>query len=236
MPTIKKRGSASKHQPQEEIRSIVHHVVEYVAAHSRIFTVIAVTLVAALVLGAGYSLMQSAQEQKAAPLLASAYDVYSNPQGGNPDYSRALELYRDVQKKYSSTTSGAIAQYYVGNCLMGLGRPDEALKEYQLFVRKYSSDKFILGLVYERMGHAYRALGKQTEAIQAFEQSDSLIGPGASTLELAKLYEASGNTVESQKKYKLIADKLAGTAWAMEAMGKVQKISSLTPPPAAVQK
>ena len=39
-----------------------------------------------------------------------------------------------------------------------------------------------------------------------------LIGPGIATLELARLYEAAGNSAEAQKKYKVIADKLAGTA------------------------
>jgi hypothetical protein len=46
------------------------------------------------------------------------------------------------------------------------------------------------------------------------------------------LYEASGNIPESQKKYKLVLDRLGGTAWAMEAMGKVQALSSVQQPAA----
>ncbi|HSQ77907.1 MAG TPA: tetratricopeptide repeat protein, partial [Nitrospirota bacterium] len=178
-----------------------------------------------LIIVAGLRLMRSMQEQNAAPLVASAYGYYSTSQGTGADYTKALELFHSVRNQYPSTRSGAIAQYYIGNCLANLGRNDEALAEYQAFVSKYAGDKFLLGLVYERMGYLYGELGKQADAVKAFEQSETLIGPGVSTVELARLYEASGNVTGSQQKYKLIADKLAGTAWAMEAMGKVQKIA-----------
>jgi hypothetical protein len=66
-------------------------------------------------------------------------------------------------------------------------------------------------------------MNKQAEAIQAFEQADTLAGPGIATLELARLYEATGKTAEAQTKYKLIVEKLKGTIWAMEAMTKVPR-------------
>jgi tetratricopeptide (TPR) repeat protein len=227
MPTIKKRGYAAKRQPEEEIRTLAHKVSGFAAAHRKNFTVVFSILAGVLILAAGYRLTRSLQEQRAAPLVASAYGYYSPAQGLGPDYARALELFRTVQKQYPSTMSGAIAQYYIGNCLASLGRNDEALKEYQAFVALYPNDKFLLGLVYERLGYVNSALGKQADAVKAFEQSESLIGLGVSTLELAKLYEAAGNVTESQKKYKLLAQKLAGTPWAMEAMGKVQRIAPL---------
>lgn len=231
MPTIKKRGNAAKkREPEQEIRTLAHNASEFMSAHKKNFTIIVAAFAAVLIVVAGLRFIQSMQEQKATPLVASAYSYYSPVQGTSADFAKALDLFRSVQKQYPSTRSGAIAQYYIGNCLANLGRNDEALTEYQAFVAKYASDKFLLGLVYERIGYVYSALGKQAEAVKAFEQSESLIGPGAATMELAKLYEAAGNAAESQKKYKLITDKLAGTAWAMEAMGKVQKIAPLQMP------
>jgi len=231
MPTIKKRGNAAKkRQPEQEIRTLAHNASEFMAAHRKNFTIIVTAFAAVLIIVAGLRFMRSLQEQKATPLVASAYGYYSPSQGAGADFAKALDLFRSVQKQYPATRNGAIAQYYIGNCLANLGRDDEALTEYQAFVAKYAGDKFLLGLVYERMGYVYSALGKQTEAVKAFEQSEYLIGPGASTMELARLYEAAGNVTGSQQKYKLIADKLAGTAWAMEAMGKVQKISPMQMP------
>lgn len=231
MPTIKKRvNGAKKRQPEQEIQTLAHNASEFMAAHRKKFTVIAAAFAAVLIIVGGLRFTRSVQEQKAAPLVASAYSYYSPPQGTGTDFAKALDLFRIVQKQYPSTRSGAIAQYYIGNCLANLGRNDEALTEYQSFAAKYAGNQFLLGLVYERMGYVYLALGKQAEAVKAFERSETLIGPGASTLELARLYEAAGNITASQQKYKLIADKLAGTAWAMEAMGKVQKIAPLQMP------
>ncbi len=224
MPTIKKRGRAEKQQtPEDEFRSIARQVADLAAANKQILTIVTAVVAVVVIVVAGYRFMRSQQEQKAAPLVANAYGYYS-PLQGETDYSRALDLFRKAQSEYPSTTSGAIAQYYIGNCLANLGRYDEALKEYQVFINKYSGDKFLLGLVYERIGYVDSALGKQADAVKAFEQSETLTGPGAATMELARLYEASGNAAEAQQKYKTIADKLAGTAWGMEALGKVQKI------------
>jgi tetratricopeptide (TPR) repeat protein len=231
MPTIKKRGNAAKsREPEQEIRTLAHNASEFLAAHRKNVTIIVSAFAAVLIFAAGYRIMQSVQEQKATPLVVSAYGYYSLSQGTGADFAKALELFRSVQKQYPSARSGAIAQYYIGNCLANLGRNDEALAEYQTFVSKYAGDKFLLGLVYERMGYVYSELGKQADAIKSFEQSEALIGPGITTLELARLYEAAGNASASQQKYKTIADKLAGTAWAMEATGKVQKIAPVQLP------
>ncbi len=231
MPKIKKRSNdARKQQPEEEIRSLARQASHFAAENKRALTAVAAVLAVMLIFVAGYRLRLSRQEQKAAPAMAAAYGYFSQFQGTGPDYAKALDLFREVQHRYPSTMSGAIAQYYVGNCLANLGRNEEALKEYQTFVSKYSGETFLLGLVYERMGYVDNALGRQADAVKAFEQSEKLIGPGVSTLELAKLYEAAGNVAGAQEKYKVIASRLAGTAWAMEAMGKVQKIAPLQSP------
>lgn len=225
MPTIKKRGGAAKIQQEQEIVTLAHKVQHFMAGYRKHFQIAAVALVTVIVLFAGFSILRSVQEKKAAPLVAVAYEYYSSSTGTNVNYGKALDLFRDAQKKYPDTMSGAIAQYYVGNCLVNLGRTDEALKEYQVFVDKYSRDKFLLGLVYQRIGYAYLVLGKQDDARKAFEQAESVTGPGVATVELAKLFEAAGNMPEAEKKYKVVMEKMSGTSWGMDAMGKVQKIS-----------
>jgi tetratricopeptide (TPR) repeat protein len=224
MSTVKKRSSASRKQPGQEIESIANMVSSFLSANRKIITIITAGLAAVIIIVSAYTVKRSMDEQHAAPLLASAYEVYMRANGSSAEYARALELFRAVQKKYPSSLSGAIAAYHAGNCLMSLGRNEESLKEYQAFVKEHENKKLLLGLVYQRMGYVYRELGRQAEAIKSFEQADMLTGPGVATIELARLYEASGNGPESQKKYKTVADKLPGTSWAAEAMGKVRKI------------
>ncbi len=232
MLKIKKNAKVTKQTQEQQIATITHKVTNILSAYKKQVVIAASVLAALLVISGGYSLMRSADERKASPLLAAAYESYSPTASSTADYAKALELFRGVQKKYPGTMSAAIAQYYVGNSLAALGQMDEALKDYQFFISKYSREKYLLGLVYQRMGYVYGALGKQTEAIKAFEQAESLRGPGVATIELARLYETSGNMPESQKKYKLAQERLGGTTWGIEAMGKVQVIKPASQPAA----
>jgi tetratricopeptide (TPR) repeat protein len=230
MLTIKKKAKVTKQTQEQQIATITHKATNVLSAYKKQVVIAASVLVALLVIAGGFSLMRSADERKASPLLAVAYEYYSPSGSSSTDYGKALELFRGVQKKYPGTMSAAIAQYYIGNSLAALGRMDEAVKEYQFFVSKYAGEKILLELVYQRMGYIYGALGKQVEAIKAFEQAEALEGPGVATIELARLYETSGNMLESEKKYKLAQEKLGGTTWGIEAMGKVQVIKPAPQP------
>lgn len=230
MATIKKKGYAGKGHQEQEIITLANALSAFISRNSKVFTAVLAVAAVVLLAIAGYSLKRSFDEQKAGPLLAAAYEVYSRQAGETPDHARALDLFRDITKKYPSSRSGAVARYYAGNVLMDLGKHEEALKEYQAFTREYTRDELLLGLVYGRMGYLYRAAGKQQDAISAFERSESLMGPGMATVELARLYEAAGNSGEAQKKLKVIAEKLAGTSLARQVTGKAQAAGSLPSP------
>ncbi len=235
MPTIKKRGYASLKNQEQEILTLAHHVSEFTVKYRKPLITVVSIIAAVIVLTAGYSFMKAQQEQKAGPLVAAAYEFFNPSSGSATDYGKALSLFREAASKYPGTKSAAIAQYYVGNCLVGLGQPEEAVKAYQLFVKNYSGNRFLLGLVYQRLGYVYLSMGKQDDARKSFEQSESLAGPGASTMELARLSEAAGNGPEAAQKYKTILDKLAGTSWAVDAMGKVQSVTPVPEIPSAAK-
>ncbi len=230
MPTIKKRGYASPKQQEQEILTIAHTVSSALSPYRKAISLALAIIAAVVVIGAVYSIVRSQQEQKASPLVAAAFEAYGRSGAAGPDYQKALELFRDVRKKYPNTVSGAIAQYYAGNCLVNLGHPDQAVAEYESFLKAYDGQKFLLGLVYQRLGYTYKNMGRQDDAIKAFEKAETLNGPGAATVEVARLYEASGNVPEAQKKYKEVLEKLQGTSWAMEVMSRVQKVESASVP------
>jgi tetratricopeptide (TPR) repeat protein len=229
MHTIKKKGSAASKQTEPQLMTVANKAVDLVRQHQKNLTIAAAVIAAVLVIAAGYSLFQSNNDKKASALLAAAQGFYQEQAGSAPDYAKALEQYRDVQKKYPGTTSGAIAQFYVGNCLVNLNQPNEALREYEALVKKYSGDKDLAGLAYQRMGYVYSALGKPSDAIASFEQAEAVLGPGIATVELAKLYERAGNGAEAQKKYKVIAEKLGGTTAAPEVQGASAKGTGAPP-------
>jgi tetratricopeptide (TPR) repeat protein len=185
-------------------------------------------IVLALAVTLIYSFIRSANEKRASQMLSAAYDA-ANPGGGAPaNYPLALQRLQDIVKQYGGTVNGAVAQFYTGNTYMQMGQPEAALKEYEAFIKKHSSETFLLGLVYQRMGYAYLAMGKQEEAVKAFGQAETIAGTGPATLELARLYDRAGKSQEAQQRYKDINEKLPSSSWAIEARQKL-------PPPALGQ-
>jgi tetratricopeptide (TPR) repeat protein len=235
MPTIKKRSNAESKQQEQQIVTLAHRANDLIANYRKPFTLAVATVVILAVLWGGYSFFRSQQEQKASPLVAAAYEFYRPSLGAPPDYGKAIELFRKAHAAYSGTQNGAIALYYEANCLADSGKSEDAVKTYQDFTREYGRDTFVLGLVYQRLGYVFMQLGKADESRKAFEQAEALLGPGAATVELAKQYEAAGNQIEAEKKYKTILDKLGGTSWAMDAFGRVQKIAPSSLPGSATQ-
>jgi len=214
MHTIKKKGSSASKQTEPQLMTVANKGMDLIRLHQKNLMLATGVILILIVIAAGYSLFQSSSDKKASALLAVAQGVYRGQAGAAPDYAKALELYRNVQKEYPRTMSGSIAQFYTGNCLVTMGKPDEALREFETVTKKYSGDKDLAGLAYQRMGYVYGGLGKQADAIASFEKAEALLGPGIATMELAKMYERTGNKDEAQKKNKVIAEKLGGTAFA----------------------
>lgn len=231
MPKIKKKAK-SLMQPQDEIKSMAHNVSDYYQIYQKQFNLAITVIVLALAVTVVYSFVRSGNEKKAGQMLSAGYDAY-NPGGGAPaNYPQALQRFQDIVKQYGGTVNGAIAQFYMGNTYVQMGQPEAALKEYESFIHKYSSEKFLLGLVYQRMGYAYLAMGKQDEAVKAFAQAEAIAGMGPATLELARLYDRAGKSEEALKKYKDISDSMPSSAWAMEARKKLPPPDLGLPKPA----
>ena len=231
MPTIKKRGNADTRQQEQEIVTLAHKVNTYIENYRQPLAIILAAVAVIVVVWGGYSFFRSQKERKASPLVAAAYEFYKPPIGTPPDYGKAIALFREVNAKYPGTTNGAIALFYAANCLADTGKTDDAVKTYQEFTKEYGRETFLLGLVYQRLGYAYIQMGKAEDSKKAFEQAETLLGPGAATVELARLYQVTGNQLESEKRLKTVVDKLAGTSWAMDALARVQKAQQ-TPLPA----
>jgi tetratricopeptide (TPR) repeat protein len=221
MAKIKKKTTKTMLSPQDEIKSITHTISDYYQAYRQQANIALTLVVLFMIVLTVYLLVQTGNEKKSGQLFAAAYDAYDPGGGAPPNYPLALQRFQDVVKQYGGTTSSAIAEFYIGNTYANMGQPDTALKEYEAFTKKHAGETFLLGTVYQRMGYAYLALGKGDEAIKAFGKAETLLGTSTATLELARVYDRSGNSQEAQKKYKAISDDLPSSAWASEARAKL---------------
>jgi len=221
MAKIKKKTQKTLMQPEEEIRSIAHSIADlyrsYQSQFNAALTVIAITAVVMI----GYELISVNKEKQAGQLLETALQS-AEPGGDAPvNYPLALQRLQDVVKQYGGTVSGAVAQYSIGNTYAQMGQNEQAVKEYEKFIQQFGKERFLLPFVYQRLGYAYLALGRQNDAVKAFSSAEAAGGPGPATVELARIYDREGKADEAQKKYKEVSEKLASTSWAVEARTKL---------------
>ncbi len=221
MAKIKKKTPKAMLQPEEEIRSIAHSVADIYRSYQKQFTAALTVIAVAAVVMIGYALVSANKEKQADQLLEAAYQS-AEPGGGMPaNYPLALQRFQDVVKQYGGTVSGAVAQYSIGNTYAQMGQYEQAVKEYERFAQQFGKERFLLPFVYQRLGYAYLALGRQDDAVKAFSKAEADGGPGPATVELARIYDREGKADEAQKKYKEVSEKLASTSWAIEARTKL---------------
>ncbi len=220
MAKIKKKTPKAQ-QPAEEFRSIAHTVADAYRAYRNQFNAALTVIAIAAAVMVVYWLISANKEKQASKLLAAAYQA-AEPGAATPANNLlALQRFQEVVKQYGGTMNGAVAQFSLGNIYAQMGQYGQAVQEYEKFTKEYGKEQFLLPFVYQRMGYAYLALGKQDDAVKAFSRAEAVGGPGPATVELARIYDHEGKSAESQKMYKEVSEKLAATSWAVEARTKL---------------
>ena len=234
MAKIKMKASKTRKTTEEEIRSIAHNISDAYLRYRRKFNI--GLLIAAVVLSAAiiYSLVMVGKETSAGILFEQAYASLSDTTGSGPNYDKALQGFQEIVKQYGGTMNGAIAQFYIGNTLLRMGKTDDALQAYQECAKRYGNEKLVMGLAQQRMGYIYASQGKLDDAVKSFHQAEGHSGGSVAMLELARLFEQSGKTKEAMEKYKELADKIPATTWAMNARAKLPPPDLSAPKSASV--
>ncbi|MEW6603045.1 MAG: tetratricopeptide repeat protein, partial [Nitrospirota bacterium] len=152
-----------------------------------------------------------------------------------------------LYKKSVDTKMTPTALFYTGNCYYNLNDYDNAIKEYERFTGKFSSDKQILPLVYQKMAAAYLKINQKEKAINALAKlagiDDGIFKDTAAVIE-ARMYDESGDKEKALAKYKEIITKYPTSPWSTEASARLAAEEaktqsgtpeniSLTPVPAA---
>jgi tetratricopeptide (TPR) repeat protein len=92
--------------------------------------------------------------------------------------TKALASYRDVEKKFGSSTAGRYATLGVANSLAQLGKPAEANTAYAKVLEAAGSDVVLRARALEGSGYALEAQQKYPDALKRFEELTKL-GSGA---------------------------------------------------------
>lgn len=222
---IKKKPVKKKTVQEEDVKSVALHAVEKIRTRQKQVIIAASALAVIVIMYAGYAVYSSSMSSKAYELEKEAYTYYyaEKPNESMPEaerWKKALELY----KKSIDAKPTPTALYYAGNCYYNLNDYDNAIKEYTKFADKFSGDKGVLPLVYQKLSSAYFKTGQKDKALDILGKlarvNNKIFKDTALVLE-ARYYDSAGEKEKALERYSGIVSDFPASPWSAEATSKV---------------
>jgi TolA-binding protein len=247
------KHSERKHLKTNEFANALGHANEWRVQHQRSISLTLIAVAVTVVGVVGVIAWRNSVDTKARTLLAEAMVVYESPvqpapvpsleaagkeppgaptppPGSYPTERAKLEAalpkLMAAADQYPSTEAGQTARYHAAAALVGLGRFDEAVVQYDRVIADGSG----LFASMARLGKAEARLrGLQyDEAITSFSELSNRTDVGmpkeAMLLELARAYRLAGKTDDARKTLTQIVEQHADSPFASEAKAELEKI------------
>jgi tetratricopeptide (TPR) repeat protein len=186
-------------------------------------------LVGLLVLIVGYGYYQEKQSDAATALYSKAMQKYQAA-GGEKDPVNALAAakpeFERLAKEFSGQPAGKQARIIYGHFSLAAQAREEAVAIYLSALKDFASDPTLANFIRDGLAAAYSQKGEFPAAIEQYEKvvaGNSQVLKDAALFHLGRLYEAMGQSDQSQKVYKdlftdfpesmfteMVKDKIAG--------------------------
>lgn len=207
---IKKRIVKKAHTEEEELKETVEDIREKLKERQRtlvyaigIFFIAVISIVAFIV-------YQKTSSTKALELEFEAYKLFHGDDqtsfiAPSERYQKALDLF----KKSYETKKKPATLLYMANSNYEIGNYDEAIKNLNTLVNKFSEPK-IVSLSYYKMAMAYLKKGDTDNALASLNAILSIKNgtlQDIALLEAGKILELTGKSEEAKSKYRELMDK-----------------------------
>jgi predicted negative regulator of RcsB-dependent stress response len=222
---IKKKSRKKPIETETEVKDKISDLFETVRVKQKTVLTYGVgALVVALAIAALFLYRYYAAE-KSRELTYQAYKFYYNEYQGNSlskeeRVSRALDLF---QKAYMKNRSAPLL-LYIASSLYELERFDEALDKLNDFTKKYSSEKNLIPLAYQKMAMIHLKKGAKDEALKTLHDlinSESTIYKDYALIESGRILENAGKKEEAIEKYKKLSELHSDSPFYDEAQAKL---------------
>ena len=231
---------------QDKFITTTSHGLEWASENRRSVITTTAILLAVIVVVVLAGVVYNNRSNAALSAFGEAMQAYQTPvaQAGQPvppgvkTYPSITErakaanaLFAGVADKYSMTPSGKNALYFVGLTQIESGQTQQAEDTLKKVASGWDGD--LAALAKDALAQLYRDGGRNDQAIDLYNQliakPATTVPAGLAQLQLADLYQAQGNTVQSKKLLADLKDKDAkGPAGAIAA-------EKLNPAPAQQQ-
>lgn len=184
MPRPIKKRIIKKTEPVQEISSGLKRfregLIGWVADLKKVLIIgaIGIFLIAVFLIYTFYS------SSRASRLFYEGYRAFYIGNSVSPQtYTKAIESLKNSYEERPDP----ITLLYIVDGYYRIGRLDDALKSLQEFKEKYSDNKYLMPLCYQRMAMVYKKKGLNEEALKVY---DELYKKGSTLRDLA-LYESA---------------------------------------------
>jgi tetratricopeptide (TPR) repeat protein len=176
-----------------------------------------------------YGKNRSENNEKAITALGAIFESYDAGQfqksvDGIPE--KNIPGLKSIVDNYGGSPAGEIARFYLANAYAGLGRYDEALKEFEDFS---PSVELLSVSRLSGIGSCYEAKSMFREAASAFEKAGSEYPKDVSAAEnlsnAARDYGQAGDREKAIELYKRIKKNYPSTAFARDADRFIAQLS-----------
>lgn len=228
MPTVIKKKIKKKSVETEtevkdrlsDIRTSIKYRQKTVLTYSAAVLIIVIGITA-------FFLYRYSNNEKSRRLEYSAYKYYYNlyqqkPLSKQEQFQQAVDLFK---KAYDKRNSPGLL-FYIANSYYELEKYDEALKTLNDLTKKYSGEKDIMPLVYQKMANIYRKTGKTEDALKTLDslyKSEGNIYKDLALIESGRILEKNGKKTEAETKYKELIEKFPTSPYLSEAKNKTEE-------------
>ena len=222
---IKKKACEKKTLQEDEVKGFALDALDAAKERQKQLIIAGLVIAAILALYMTFSMYSSSIEADAVAIEMKANDYYYGEvvEGAMSDDERlkkALGIYKEsVDIKVTRT-----ALYNLGNTYYKMGDYASAIKQYDLFINKFSGNVEMLALVYQKIASSYIRSDQKDKAFEALGEL-AKVGSGmfkdtALVLE-ARYLENAGDTGKSLEKYVELTTEFPDSVWSGEAASKL---------------
>jgi tetratricopeptide (TPR) repeat protein len=240
---IKKKSVKKKFVQEEEVKSAALQALDTIKERQKQVIIVVAAVVALFIVIAVISLLSVSKYKEANRLEREATSYYYGEKegeslSGDERLKKALELFgKSVTAKVTpsalalelfgkSVTAKVTpsALYYLGNSYYSLGEYENAIKEYERFISKFSNEKILLPLVYQKLALSFFKTDKNKEALDTLDRLARVEGgifKDTALINQAKYYEGAGDQEKAMGKYRELAEGFPTSPWSAEANSKL---------------
>ncbi len=186
MPRPIKKRIVKKAESEEDLKSGIARFKEGIKEKSQNLKNIIIISLVVVLLGGAFLTYNFYSRSRAERLFYEGYNaLYMERAGINP-----VERYRtglEALKKAYDMKPEPLTLLYISDGYLRLGYLDEALQSLQEFQKRYSNNRYLMPLCYQRMALIYKRKGLSDEALKVY---DELYRNGYTLRDLA-LYESA---------------------------------------------